>query len=241
MGRRGTVAKRRRRISETRSGAALRAVSAAQKRRRALRRLSHATFVTIEVIGEILLWVLVTTARAFAWLLPRLARWSWNNPRPAASAGGVIVAAVLVIVFLVPAPPANYGDFDESLACMAENIYHEARGEPISAQIAVAKVVMNRVYHRRFPGTVCDVVKQGGEWPHHNCQFSWWCDGRSDAILDTGAMSKALSLAREVLSGDHDDPTDGAMWYHATRVSPDWRKDFAEGPTIGNHIFYRLQ
>jgi len=136
-------------------------------------------------------------------------------------------------------PVQNPAEVEQQLSCLALNIYHEARGEPDVAQIAVAKVVMNRVNHRRFPGTVCAVVKQGGEWPHHECQFSWWCDGRSDAILDTSAMAKAVALAREVLNGDHDDPTDGAMWYHATWVAPEWRKDFAEGPTIGNHIFYR--
>jgi hypothetical protein len=207
-------------------------------RRRTVNQLSRAALVTVEVIGEILLWAVIAVARATAWTLKRLGHWAWYHPRPAASAGGVITVAVLVLVFLVPSGPRNFGDFEESLACMAENIYHEARGEPLVAQIAVAKVVMNRVFHRRFPGTVCGVVKQGGEWPHHNCQFSWWCDGRSDAILDTGAMSKALSIARDVLNGDHDDPTDGAMWYHARSVAPDWRRDFAEGPTIGSHIFY---
>ena len=154
---------------------------------------------------------------------------------------------------VIPKRPSEFdqgrvdvGDGSESsdaanLGRLALNIYHEARGESASGKLAVGHVVMNRVADRRIPATVCAVIRQGGEQVRHRCQFSWWCDGRSDAILDTGAMSKALSIAREVLSGDHDDPTDGAMWYHATRVSPDWRKDFAEGPTIGNHIFYRLQ
>ena len=68
----------------------------------------------------------------------------------------------------------------ESLRCMALNIYHEARGEPIEGKIAVGHVVLNRAASRRFPGQICAVVKQGGENRRYRCQFSWWCDGRSD-------------------------------------------------------------
>lgn len=215
------------------------AISASRKCRPVVSRLMRAVFVTLRVTAEIVLWLLMTLSRTAGWALRRLVRWTLHHPRPAAYAAGVIAVAVLALVFLAPTPPSGFGDFDESLACMAQNIYHEARGEPMVAQIAVAKVVMNRVGNRHFPGTVCAVIKQGGEWPYHACQFSWWCDGRTDAILDQRAMSKTHTLARDVLLGYHDDPTDGAMWYHAKSVAPDWRRDFAEGPTIGSHIFYR--
>ena len=86
---------------------------------------------------------------------------------------------------------------------------HEARGEPIPAQIAVAKVVVNRVAHPRFPNTVCDVIKQGGETPRDMCQFSWWCDGRSDMTVDQRSLARSRALAREVLGGKHEDPTNG--------------------------------
>ena len=215
------------------------AISASQKCQPFVRRLIHTVFETLRLTAEIVFWLLMSLLRIAVWALRRLARWAFHHPRPAGYVAGAIAAAVLALLFLTPPPPSKFGDFDESLECMAQNIYHEARGEPMFAQIAVAKVVMNRVNDPRFPGTVCAVIKQGGEWPHHACQFSWWCDGRSDAILDQRAMSNMRTLAREVLLGYHDDPTDGAMWYHAKTVAPDWRRDFAQGPTIGSHVFYR--
>ena len=68
--------------------------------------------------------------------------------------------------------PTQAAPADE-LKCLALNIYFEARGEPESGQLAVGHVVM-------FPGTVCGVIQQGGALRRHRCQFSWWCDGRSD-------------------------------------------------------------
>lgn len=127
----------------------------------------------------------------------------------------------------------------EEIACMALNIYHEARGEPDQGKIAVAHVVMNRVASARFPGTVCEVVQQGGEIRRHRCQFSWWCDGRSDAPLSEQDWQVSTEVALTVYWGRSDDPTAGALWYHADYVSPRWRRAFEEGPTIGRHIFYR--
>ena len=49
---------------------------------------------------------------------------------------------------------------ETALMCMAFNIYHEARNESMLGQIAVGQVVMNRVWDKRFPNTVCEVVKQ---------------------------------------------------------------------------------
>src|SRR5437016_1071276 len=49
---------------------------------------------------------------------------------------------------------------NESLACLARNVYFEARGEPLAGQFAVAEVTMNRKASRLFPRTVCAVVYQ---------------------------------------------------------------------------------
>jgi len=69
---------------------------------------------------------------------------------------------------------------NDALRCMALNIYFEARGEPFLGKIAVGHVVLNRIAHSRYPSNACDVIRQGGERRRHRCQFSWWCDGRSD-------------------------------------------------------------
>ncbi|MDH3475798.1 MAG: cell wall hydrolase [Rhodospirillales bacterium] len=129
-------------------------------------------------------------------------------------------------------------DFDQELACLALNIYHEARGEPRDGQVAVAQVVLNRVESERFPDTVCRVVRQGGEQVRYRCQFSWWCDGRPDRPGDLALWESSKELAEEVYWGRSEDPTQGALWYHANYVSPYWGRVFQRGVQIGKHIFY---
>ena len=127
---------------------------------------------------------------------------------------------------------------EDELFCLAQNIYFEARSEPTAGRRAVAHVVMNRVASPRFPSTVCEVVRQGGEDRLHRCQFSWWCDGQSDDITNAKSWEDAERLASFVYWGLSIDMTGGALFYHADYVSPHWRTAFNEGPTIGRHIFY---
>jgi Cell Wall Hydrolase len=130
------------------------------------------------------------------------------------------------------------GDPRDEIACLALNIYHEARGEPDEGKLAVGHVVLNRVLSGRFPSTVCEVVQQGGEVRRNRCQFSWWCDGRSDTPRNRQDWQRSSELALAIYWGQTEDPTNGALWYHADYVSPAWRHDFDQGPTIGRHIFY---
>ncbi|MGF1592183.1 MAG: cell wall hydrolase [Kiloniellaceae bacterium] len=130
------------------------------------------------------------------------------------------------------------GKLREDLICLAQNIYFEARSEPLEGKVAVAHVVMNRVASQHFPDTVCGVVRDGTDEVLHKCQFSWYCDGKPDVVDDQTAWEEATTLASQVYWGRVDDPSGGALWYHADYVKPVWRKAFAEGPTIGRHIFY---
>ena len=135
-------------------------------------------------------------------------------------------------------PVQNPAEVEQQLDCLALNIYHEARGEPSEGKLAVGHVVMNRVADRRFPGSVCAVVRQGGFKRRWRCQFTWWCDGRSDDPNELAAWEDSLYYARKVLWRATEDPTRGALWYHADHVAPAWRKQKVEGPKIGKHIFY---
>jgi spore germination cell wall hydrolase CwlJ-like protein len=126
----------------------------------------------------------------------------------------------------------------EEIRCLALNIYFEARGEPESGQLAVGHVVMNRVASSRFPGTVCGVIQQGGALRRYRCQFSWWCDGRSDKPGNKRLWERSAELALKVYWGRTADPTGGALWYHADYVNPAWGKTYERGPKIGRHIFY---
>jgi spore germination cell wall hydrolase CwlJ-like protein len=125
------------------------------------------------------------------------------------------------------------------LDCLALTIYFEARGEPLQGKLAVGYVVINRVGDKEFPANVCQVVQQGGEAERYRCQFSWWCDGRSDKPVDLVAWRKSRAVAWEVLSGESDDPTRGALWYHTHHVQPDWRNKLVKIHKIGDHLFYR--
>lgn len=127
---------------------------------------------------------------------------------------------------------------NSEIGCLALNIYFEARGEGTAGQQAVGHVVMNRVASRRFPSTVCDVVRQGGAKRRFRCQFSWWCDGRADVPGDQVSWQRSLQIAADVLNGHCKDPTRGALWYHADFVNPPWRKSFIRTAKIGQHIFY---
>lgn len=133
-------------------------------------------------------------------------------------------------------PPGSA--FDEALKCLALNIYHEARSEPEIGQMAVAAVTLNRVRSASFPGSVCHVVKQGGQ-KRNRCQFSWWCDGRSDHPTEDEAWEKAVHLGRLSLLGLAEDPTRGALYYHANYVQPRWSRSFERTAKIGRHVFYR--
>jgi len=137
-----------------------------------------------------------------------------------------------------PTPQVDVADFDKALNCLALNVYHEARSEPEEGQLAVAAVTLNRVRSESFPDSVCDVVKQGGE-QLHRCQFSWWCDGKSDRPTEAKAWKNAKRISRLALLGMADDPTNDALYYHATYVKPHWSRKMQQTARIDQHVFYR--
>ncbi len=126
---------------------------------------------------------------------------------------------------------------DEEWRCLTEALYHEARGEPLEGQIAVAEVILNRRDSGRYPETVCGVVRQGtGEkWM---CQFSYFCDGLSDEPRDHEAWEAMGRIARVMLDGAPRELTDGAQFYHTKAVDPYWSDEFYQTAEIGAHLFY---
>jgi len=154
--------------------------------------------------------------------------------RPAAGTKAVCVrcAAVLERALLVR-------PIDSALVCMARTLYYEARGQGRRGLEAVAHVVLNRVAHRQFPRTICGVVTEGGK--RGPCQFSWYCDGRSDRPRDMREYARVFAIAWEVLAGLTKDPTGGANMFHNTRVRPRWARVAEARGRIGAHLFYYLR
>jgi len=123
--------------------------------------------------------------------------------------------------------------------CLADAIYFESRGEPVRGQIAVAQVIMNRVFSGYYPTTVCGVVYQNA---HRRlaCQFTFACDGIPDKITEPDAWERAKRLSRETLDGKHWLPDVGkATHYHAYWVRPHWVRTMNKLDKIGVHTFYR--
>ena len=137
--------------------------------------------------------------------------------------------------------------------CLAKNIYFEARGEPEMGQIAVAYVAINRQKSQNFPQDLCEVIYQGpiSNWfleahgrvvpLRDRCQFSWWCDGKSDTPIDMWAWGRAMDVAAGVINYIYEDPTEGALWYHNTEVNPSWAASMIPTTQINEHIFYRME
>ena len=121
--------------------------------------------------------------------------------------------------------------------CLALAMYWEARGEGDRGMLAVGSVVLNRVENRQFPNSVCAVVYEGGETPP--CQFSWWCDGKSDHPRNRTQWQTALNLANKLLSNQAHDPTGGALFFHNSSIRPSFHSSRQRTARIGNHIFYR--
>ena len=123
-------------------------------------------------------------------------------------------------------------------SCLAEALYHEARGESIKGLVAVAEVILNRVDDHKFPDTVCGVINQG-TGRKYACQFTYTCDGISDKIREPAAYARVAKIAKAMLSGLPRKLTGGATYYHTTAVRPSWSRKFAHTTTIGVHKFYR--
>jgi spore germination cell wall hydrolase CwlJ-like protein len=128
---------------------------------------------------------------------------------------------------------------DQQWQCLTEALYFEARGEDPAGQFAVAEVILNRVDSPRFPNTVCGVVQQGSE-KRNQCQFSYHCDGRNEAISEPEAYEQVGKIARLMLDGAPRLLTHGATYYHNTGVRPGWSRKFQRVAEVGPHFFYRV-
>jgi spore germination cell wall hydrolase CwlJ-like protein len=133
--------------------------------------------------------------------------------------------------------PTGADPMDNGLTCLARTIYWEARSESPASMESVASVVMNRLGHEGFPNTVCEVVKQGHE--QGSCQFSWWCDGRSDHAREDESYAIAKEIARRALNLQLPDRTNGALYFHKRGGAPSWAAKYVKTAEIESFAFYK--
>lgn len=109
------------------------------------------------------------------------------------------------------------------VTCLASAIWHEARGESMLGQLAVATTIMNRQKSKQFPNDICSIVFQP-------FQFSGLRVIRYD--------KSTLRLAKKILSGEIKLLAMTATHYHNLTVFPQWAEKMNVVASIGNHIFY---
>lgn len=164
-----------------------------------------------------------------------------------------LVAGLFYVIPVAASEAERYRKEDEAkqIECLALNIYFETRAVSLVDAASVSDVVFNRVKDRRYPNTVCEVVKQGKQKPswkdpnkmvmvRNKCQFSWYCDGKADIPYDDEAWEKSRKHARDmILYGMYIGITEGSTHYHATWTKPFWAPSLNRVARIGGHIFYR--
>ena len=123
------------------------------------------------------------------------------------------------------------GRLSSEMRCLASAIYFESRGETLEGQLAVGRVIINRAESGRFPASYCGVVYQPS-------QFSF-IQGKKmpKAREQSSAWREAVAIAKIAVEKSWKSPVKGALFFHATRVSPNWR--LTRLAQVDNHIFYR--
>jgi len=128
---------------------------------------------------------------------------------------------------------------DQEVDCLAKTIYFESGGSNLAGKLAVGLVVLNRQKHINFPGTVCQVVQQGKvSKTSAPCQFSWYCDGKSDIPIAGREWESSKKVANILLREKVFDFTDGATNFHNSTVNPKWA-GYRKVAQIDGHTFYR--
>ena len=125
----------------------------------------------------------------------------------------------------------NAAEVDDAVRCLAGAVYFESKGEPLSGQLAVAQVIINRAKSGRFPPDVCGVVTQRG-------QFSFVRGGHIPTIdEDRTAYRTAIAVAHVALADAWDGAAENALYFNTPNRSPAGR--LQRVAAIGNHVFYR--
>lgn len=138
-----------------------------------------------------------------------------------------MIKNIAILILLIASFKTVAGD-KKQIKCLADNIYHEARGEGDNGMLAVGNVTMNRVKSKHYPNTICGVV-----WQYK--QFSWTLN--KPKINDIKSYKKSLKIANKAITGN--DITNGALFFHTKDRIPYWAKSKKFIKRIKNHLFYR--
>lgn len=148
-----------------------------------------------------------------------------------------MVINLILATLLIMSPQLTKAELliDPELKCLALNIYHESRGEPLDGQLKVGMVTVNRVKHDYYPDSLCEVVYQPK-------QFSWTEDPppvKNKQLLAKIERDIALPIMLGII-----EPIDNSIMFHSFPESgpnffPYWYTSYKLTAVIGGHLFYQ--
>lgn len=153
---------------------------------------------------------------------------SGATPADSASSSSDMPASSLAALVDAQGAPE---ELDGDMKCLAGAVYFESKGESLEGQLAVARVIINRARSGRFASSLCGVVYQPS-------QFSFVRGHDMPPVrTDSRGWRQAVAIAQIAMNDSWDSLAEGALFFHARRVSPGWGK--TKLASIDNHIFYR--
>jgi hypothetical protein len=121
--------------------------------------------------------------------------------------------------------PRHNGNLDSEVRCVAQAVYHEARGESVKGQIAVADVVMNRVRSGKWGKSACSVVNAPYQFSN---RWSW-----TSPRPGVAAWDRAIAIAHKAVDG-FTGVSSRLLNFRASYMGAGGRNPVR----IGNHIFW---
>lgn len=163
--------------------------------------------------------------------------------------------------------PAATPEPPRDLIVLAQTIWGEARSHGVQGMDAVGHVILNRATNpnKRLFGdgiegvskkpyqfsawldndpnstkmeeiVILDKEIQKGNIPGGKSYEEFM---KTKQGIEYAAWLKAKKVAAAILSGESKDPTNGALFYHTTAVTPKWSKRMTPIGQVKNHVFYR--
>jgi spore germination cell wall hydrolase CwlJ-like protein len=97
----------------------------------------------------------------------------------------------MIFALMVYIPAITFADSKQE-TCLAKTVYYECRGcKNENEKLDIAKLVINRTKHKKFPKTICSVISQKD-------QFKWFTN--SLPINDKSSWENSKHIARAVMN-----------------------------------------
>jgi spore germination cell wall hydrolase CwlJ-like protein len=157
-------------------------------------------------------------------------------------ANNVIIPIMVLLILIIPtASFAKQVNKESEKICLAKALYHEAKGEPIVGKKGVAKVVLNRTNHKKFPKTICGVVNQVNfDDGRKLCQFSWVCSRKTKIQYSSDSWEDSLDLSDDILNKRVSLPNFGpdVLFFKSIHSRNRWGKGYKLTARLGQSNFY---